>query len=439
MYALFLKRTFMFFNRYIIAIFTLFLPFVLEIVIFYANPSLPTSLLNHKTSSGTYNLNILNYKPYTMPYALTGNISLTNFQNLMQVMYTSSNRPGITLNQIGYDNISNYILQQRKADTLNLVSNYYTGMSFNLVNSTLIYANAYYSTFAYHSPGSILNEISNIILAFLNSNNLSQTITTYNKPITSNSISIGNDIMDYLPCIDSLPLSFINISNALIVSFIIGILVIHVGREQSNGSKSLQLISGTHFLTYWSANYFFDLVLCFINVIMIFIAIKFIRKDSSIELNEIGNDSKISFFLLLFCFSMLSWPIYAYIMSFILKSDVSGFIVLTTLLGMAAVFDIIFSFLQFIVQMESNGVELISEKLSYNKTNLQLKNNLINNLFLSIRWILVVLCPNVTIKRGIFNLKIMNNTHCLRILNTLFNCKKHFLKNYVPFMLKNRV
>ena len=67
-------------------------------------------------------------------------------------------------------NLFCYFLIEKYESNINLL-NYFT-------NSTSFSATAYYSTFVYKSPGSILNEVSKIILAYINSNNLSQTITT---------------------------------------------------------------------------------------------------------------------------------------------------------------------------------------------------------------------------------------------------------------------
>ena len=405
--ALLLKRLFLLSRRYVIAFVALFLPLILEALICIAIPSgssLQSALTGRKSSSGTYNLNILNYKPYTMPYALTGNISLTNFQNLMQVMYTSSNRPGITLNQIGYDNISNYILQQRKADTLNLVSNYYTGMSFNLVNSTLIYANAYYSTFAYHSPGSILNEISNVILAFLNSNNLSQTITTYNTPIAATNTLTGNTFVDYLACIDTLPLSILNFVNAIIIGFIISIFVILVGREKANGSKGLQLLSGTHYIAYWISNHIFDFLICLFNIssmVCMILLVSSVKNDSTNEIYTIASQPIIGYFFLMLFVSIFCWPTYAYIWTFFFESEVIGFVVLAIVFGVVAFLDMIWSFLILLIQTDATS------------------NSPFATLINVVRWILTGVFPNVLIKRGMFDLKISNSSFCLSSLNSL--------------------
>ena len=91
--------------------------------------------------------------------------------------------------------------------------------------------------------------------------------------------------IDYLPCMDTLPYSLLKFGTSIIIALIISILVIHVGRENFNGSKGLQLLSGTHFTTYWFANYIFDLAICFFNAGTLVAMIKLvitIKNDSTI-------------------------------------------------------------------------------------------------------------------------------------------------------------
>ena len=428
-YALLTKRFLIFTRRYVLAIITLILPFLIEVILCEVIPSgtsLKSSLTGSTYTYSTNNLQIENYQPYTMPYALTG--STGSFQNLLSIFYTNSNRAGITLEQISYDNISAYVLQKRKDNVLNLVSNYYTGMSFNITNSTTLSATAYYSTFAYNSPGSILNEISNLILAFLNSNNLTQSIKTYNTPISATSVSTTstNSFIDVLPCMDTLPYSLLNLGNSIIVGLIISLLVVHVGREKGNGSKGLQLLSGTHFITYWIANYLFDLAVCIFNAAALVAMIKLVnavKNDSTIEIYSVGIDTQIDYLLLVLIFSAFSWPILAYIWTFLFKSEVIGFVVLVIVLGIGAFLDMAWAFIQIIVEVTAatNGTSTSSST---------------NTFFIAFRWLLTIIFPNVTIKRAIFDLKINNNSYCISSLNTyIFSKYKTFILTIQIFEL----
>ena len=258
--ALIVKRIFIFLRRYILALVTLLLPFVLEGVICAIIPT-GTNLLSSLTGrpstlSGTNNLQITNYQPYTMLYSLDGAVDYTKLQKILNNTYTNANRPGVSLERVPYgkyippsvfypfSDISSYDLNLRKQNLKNLYGNYYTGMGFYLANTTQIYADAYYSTFAYNSAGSILSEISNIILAYLNPDNSTKTIITYNTPIPSANTYVGTSFVDYLPCVDTLPYSILNFINSIIISLVISIIVAHVGRERASGSKGLQLLSG---------------------------------------------------------------------------------------------------------------------------------------------------------------------------------------------------
>ena len=47
---------------------------------------------------------------------------------------------------------------------------------------------------------------------------------------------------------------------------------------------------------------------------------------------------------------------------------------------------------------------------------------------LTIRTVLLILCPNIAIKRAVFNLKLQSTPVCVGLINLLFQCKFSFLK-----------
>ena len=113
--ALLLKRFFIFTRRYILAFISIFMPLVLEAVICAIIPSgssIQSTLIRTVSSLGNVNLNVNLYAPYTIPYAVTGNSA--NFETLLSTFYTTSNRPGITLLNCTYDNVSSKVLQLSK-------------------------------------------------------------------------------------------------------------------------------------------------------------------------------------------------------------------------------------------------------------------------------------------------------------------------------------
>ncbi len=94
------------------------------------------------------------------------------------------------------------------------------------------------------------------------------------------------------------------------MAFIISILVIHVSNERISGSKCLQLLSGTHFTTYWLSNYIFDLAICFLNIFSMLFVIKlvdFVKNDQTSEISPIASDDTFGYVWLLFLVSSFSW------------------------------------------------------------------------------------------------------------------------------------
>jgi hypothetical protein len=420
-HALILKRFLIFTRRYILAIIIIFLPLIMQALICGLIPS-GTSIANSITgrinTTGTVDLTILNYKPYTMPYSLVGLASTTSLQNLLKVFYNESNRPGITLEKLANDSVASYVLQKRKDDVKNLVGNYYTGLSFN-VTASLIYFKAYYSTLAYHSSASVINEVSNILLAYYSSNNINKTIKTYNSPISSSSLLSGNDLLDVLACIDILPVSLLSLTTSILIGFSISLMVIHVGKERTNGSKRLQMLSGVHYSMYWIANHVFDLIICLFHAASIVSMIKVLdltRNDTTNEIHSFSDSESLGFLFLLLLFSTFSWTTLAYIWSFLFKSEVVGFVVLVILLTVAALFDMLWGLLEFFLTVAGTKTELI-------------------RFFVALRWIFTIIFPNVTIKRAMFDIKLRQNPYCMLVVNTIIG--SNYSEIDFPFLLSS--
>lgn len=399
-----------------LALITLLLAVLLEGLMCYILPTGTNTIDkigNTEKYLGLYNLEIENYQPYTMPYNCINNSAQLN--DLLKKFYTSSNRPGIKLDNLSNNSIAEYVLQKRKLDIRNLVGNYYTAMNFSIIDSSSLFTTIYYSTLAYHSSASMINEMSNLLLAFYNSNSLSKTITTYNAPIPGNdSLYTGNDFLKYLSCIDILPLSMLNYINGVILGFFISLFVVHVGRERVNGSKQLQLLSGCHFSTYWISNFIFDFFICFLNVVAIVGVIKLvdnIRNDPLSETYPIASYPTIIHLFLLLLLSSFSWIILAYVWSNFFKNEIIGFVILVVVLGMAAFMDMVWCFFQLFIRLNIENRTL---------------NDVLSNVLEVIRWSFVCIFPNVTIKRGLFDLKIQKNKFCIDALNRILKSKKKF-------------
>ena len=408
------KRFLLFKARYALAIITLIFPILAEAIICYVLPvetDTIDSIRQTVRTVGNYTFDIKNYKSFTMPYSIT-NIKNDLFSGTFDEYYDSSSL--LKLEKIDANfSIPSFILQKRKDNLKNLVNNYYTAYSFDVYNSSVVFATAYFSTMVYHSSATILNEITNIFLAFYNSNNSNskKTITTYNTPIPRNSTSIldFNDLnfLKYLSCIDILPLSTLNYINSVIFAIFISFFVIHVGKERINGSKHLQLLTGLKFTIYWLANFLFDFIICLYTVcgiVGIIKAIDFNRDDPLSETYAIANGENLLYLFILLVFSSFSWLLYAYVFSNFFKSEIIGFIILMIILGMAAFMDMVWCFFQLFVRLNIDDSNL---------------NNTISDILEVIRWTFVVLFPNVTIKRGLFDLKVRQNEFCVNAINNI--------------------
>nr|QUF59430.1 ATP-binding cassette transporter Abca3-like2 [Brachionus angularis] len=405
--SLWLKRFRIFYRRYILAAIILILPFLLEAVLSALIPS-QTNLINSirgvVSSSTSYELTLKNYSTHTIPYYVKGEIDTTPVNNLINNYFTQIRLPGVSLLKLDNDSINEYVLSYRKSNVKNLLNNYYAGFVLNLTNNTDLSATFYYNSLAFHSSANILNEIDNLIFNFL-TNDYSKSISTINVPIQSNNTLSGtSNFLEVLACIDSLPVSLLNFINSIIVAFMIGIMVIHIAREKVNGSKQLQLLSGTHYMTYWFSNYLFDFLIHLINISLIVIFLKIVdvaKNDTSSETNAIAGNETLGYFYLLLFLSSFSWCTIAFIWSFFFKSEIIGFVVLVIVLGFASFLDIIWTFIELLIQNGSNVKQPGSKLMNV------------------IRIIFALVFPNVTIKRGLYNLKIRTNSYCIDSVNSV--------------------
>lgn len=350
---LWLKRFWIFFRRYILAALLLLLPLIAEIFICAVIPAQSnqdTAVTSAAVTIGNNDLRISNYGSFNLPYFKTDPTgSLTTYINSV---YTSTSRPNVNLNLITNADINNYVLSLRGSGLYkNLLKDYYAGMNLNYTGSVL-YANAYFSSLAFHSSASIINEINTLNLMTL-AGDSTKSIRTYNIPYKQNSTT-SNSFLDSLACIDTLPLSLLNFMNSIIVAFIISVMVMHVARERCNGSKQLQMLSGLHYATYWLSNYVFDFLTCLFNIVTMVVAMKIVdssRKDPTIETYPIASDGgALGSFFFMMVFNSFSWCTFAYIWSFYFKSDIIVFIVLFVLLGLAAYLDMVWTLVQILVQ-----------------------------------------------------------------------------------------
>nr|QUF59432.1 ATP-binding cassette transporter Abca3-like4 [Brachionus angularis] len=414
------KRFYIFTRRYVILIFTLVLPVLIQSILSYMIPS--TSALITQTIDTifsrkfiqSFNLDFGSYGKLDLTYAIFGEDLKKQFNEFYEnKKKTNSSYKDLSLSELdNLDiNVDSHVYDNRKLNLKNMINNYYFGIEINTnADSSIESIIGLYSTLVYHSSATIINEIDSFLLAYY-SKNLNKTIKCINSPISVGRSSafedkeVNLDNFQILNCIEIIPFSFLDYINSIIIAFVISVSTIHLTREKRNGSKSLQLLSGTHYIVYLISNYIFDFIIYLIQIISLVLAFKIV----SINLNDTANDTVLIsqngltlfylfLFMLLTCFS---WSTIAYIWSNFFKSDIIGFVVLFILLSFATLVDMICVILKFFASM--SGDSGLMGKIS----------NLTRNF-------LVIFFPNIALKRALFNLKLQNTPVCLAALNIFF-------------------
>ena len=365
-----------------------------------------------------YKLNIANYGAQTVPYKINGkNEHEKKFFNEFFMNFTKANNrmgSGIKYIELKDESVNDYVYKKRVSNVSNILNDYFVGISFNLQDASVIRQaslsiSIFFSTMAFHSEASILNEVNSFMLSYLTKNPNKKIIAT-NAPLAVQSSKTLLDRIEFnkfkeLGCIDSIPFSLIDFINSIIISFIICFTTIHLIRERRNGSKSLQLLSGTHFIVYWIANYLFDLVIFLFNIVTIVVSLKIVALSITDKANDtflIAHDGMTLFnFFLFMLLTSLSWSTLAYVWSNLFKSDTTGFLVLLLIFSYGTYLDTSTAFEKFLHPKDAVKVNII-------------------------RTVLAILFPNLAVKRALFNLKLQNLPICLALLNPVFNSK--FLK-----------
>ena len=130
-----------------------------------------------------------------------------------------------------------------------------------------------------------------------------------------------------------------------------------------------------------------------------------IKNDPTNETYAIAGDSTLGYFYLFLLIASFSWCTMAYIWSFFFKSDIICFVVLFIILGFASFLDIIWTFVQLLI-VNGSGQRNAGSQFIY-----------------TIRIIFALIFPNVTIKRGLYDLKIKSNQFCIEQANLVLGGK----------------
>ena len=98
--------------------------------------------------------------------------------------------------------------------------------------------------------------------------------------------------------------------------------------------------------------------------------------------------------------------------SLLFKSEIITFICLFVVLSVAGFLDMIWSFVELFVKLDKPGT-----------------SDVVLDLMKVLRYMFAIIFPNVTIKRGLYNLKIRKNNYCIDTLNNLLTSK--YIQNYI--------
>ncbi|CAF0704109.1 unnamed protein product [Brachionus calyciflorus] len=409
--ALVIKKFTIFTRRYIIFIFTMGLPLLIQVLLSLFIPS--TSSIIADTLDMAFgrkfiqplDLTITNYGKQNLVYKISGS-DQSQANSKLKEFYSFKKDINLVNVTSPLETVDSYVFEKRRQDSNNLISKYFFGLEIDSDTNSLT---GMYSNLVFHSSATILNELNSLFLGFL-SNNMKKSIKTINSPVSAGRSSalpsnFSNDQLEVFSCLEIIPFSFLDFINAIIIAFVISVSTIHLTREKRNGSKSLQLLSGTHYIVYWISNYIFDFMIYLIQIIFLIGALKLV----ALGMNDTANDTYIltqkwSTLFYLFIFMILSsftWSSLSYVWSNFFKSDIVGFVVLFLVLSFASLVDMICVMLGFFDASTGEAGTL-------------------SQISTAIRTVLAILCPNIAVKRAIFNLKLQNAPICFALLGFLF-------------------
>jgi hypothetical protein len=407
--AIMLKRLFIFVRRYIIAGFFLLTPVLIAIV---CAASLDTA--DNVLNSDTFKLKnpdpvtplMSMYGKQKFVYKINASDKETIRRSLSEYMKSNGRDSLFDLYDTGVQSINDYVFQKREESYDNLIRNYYGGFEIYM-DGDLLKTIGYYSSMVYHSSAAILNEANSFALAYY-TGKFNKSIRTVNAPIVT-SLNLTDEmqatISQALSCLEFIPFSTVDILTSIVFACLISYIAIHLTREKRNGSKSLQLLSGTHFSTYWVANYLFDMCLLLVSIIsflLIMWIVALMRSNKQTEAYVLTVEDSNFFYMLAFLFiSSFSWPLLAYLWSFLFKSDIVSYVVLTIILSLTSFLDMVFVFLQFL--------------------NIGLKSDALGHIADALRFSFALIFPNVSIKKAVYNIKIRKNPVCVKFNKILFN------------------
>jgi hypothetical protein len=431
-WALLIKRFIIFRRRYILAFIITVLPIFLTVnlCLIIAPSLIVDNVSSLKTLETTpLVLDINSYGKQDMTYFVSNPDPAYALNQLLYKMYNNKRlRPEIRLTRSN-GSVLDFVFKKQNSSLLALVGNNFIGQEWIVpydddLNVNKFNITVYYSRMAFHSSAVAIHEVSNILLSFLNSNKFDKSIRTTNWPVppsANEKTNYGDDFLKYLGCFDILPLSVFNAAVSILYAFVISLYVMHVAYEKMNESKKLQILSNTSVFIYWISNYIFDFFLCLLNVVSFVFTLKIvsaIREDPELDIFLLTSTPTFGYLCLILILSALSWPLLCYCWLHFFKSDVIAFIVLLIYLGIGAFLDVLLSFIQIFMHITDDSLEFES----FGSLSLY-----------TMRLTLAIICPNVTLKRILFNFRLKSSGYCTETLSRILKVKYDENVSYLSF------
>ncbi|XP_072051924.1 LOW QUALITY PROTEIN: phospholipid-transporting ATPase ABCA3-like [Amphiura filiformis] len=204
---------------------------------------------------------------------------------------------------------------------------------------------AWYSTKALHTPAEVLNALGNILLQYLT--NDSFTITTSNHPLPNTATAKYNNAVA-----DGFTLALLVLFG---LAFLCASFIPFVVAEKQSKAKHLQMVSGLDPLTYWLANFAWDMV----NYLVIYIIL--IILFAAFNLDALAKENLGTTALLLILFGWAAIP-FVYLISTMFKTPITAYAIVTAVLSILGLVSLS---VLFILELIGDEYKEKSEKCDY--------------------------------------------------------------------------
>ncbi|CAF1351988.1 unnamed protein product, partial [Didymodactylos carnosus] len=402
-FALINKRFIISRRQYLTTLGFILIPLIIEIIIIVVLPTpgqIQSSILQNdhiKNASVQLIPSIYNTQEQQQTVVIYGNSNNTPLINLRNYLSVNQN---INVEQITTDTIMSYVQQRYNQTEMLFMYKYQIAQSFylNLTATLPLTFDAYFSTVNYHTMAVSLGVSMTQLFQYYSNNSQKEIITT-NMPLitTSNSTSTSSsELLQKLMCFDALPQTLFGFLNTVLAVIFTSIFLIQIIKERRTHSKNLQLICNhLSYFIYWLSNFVYEfvwsIIMCTLLTIIVKISAALMSSNLDAEVHLYGDHLPqiilYFFFLILFCTAII--PI-IYTFSFIMKTELIGFINYIIINNLAS--------------RDGNS-----------------SSNQILHLIYGLRLLLSILFPCVNLKRSLYNIRLHDNTDCIKSINSILS------------------